>query len=156
MAAAVFLSLCSWKMLKQPLSHLLLIPEVIALTPTEKSSVPCQPDSVKALYKHLHWVLALLQAWKYPPETFSAQNCNILWFLHLHIHIQNTLWGLVQPQGLGGERERNQMSKWGEQGSFRAGKHEDKGESCFKQSLGRVYTVWEVRENHGWGKGKEE
>lgn len=53
-------------------------------------------------------------------------------------------------------RERNQMSKWREQGSFRAGKHEDKGESCFKQDLGPVYPVWEVRENHGWGKGKEE
>lgn len=39
MAAAVFLSLCSWTVLKQPLSHLLLTPVVIALTPTEVSSV---------------------------------------------------------------------------------------------------------------------
>lgn len=40
MAAAVLLSLCSWRVLKQPLSHLLLTPVVIALTPTEVSSVP--------------------------------------------------------------------------------------------------------------------
>lgn len=49
-------------------------------------------------------------------------------------------------------RERNQMSKWGEQGSFRIGKPEDTGESYFKQDLGPVYPVWEVREDHGWGK----
>lgn len=103
MAAAVFLSLCSWKMLKQPLSHLLLTPEVIALTPTEESSVPCQSESVKALYKHLYWILTLLQAREHLPEPLSAQKYIVIspsdtW------HIQNTLWGLVQPQGLGGER----------------------------------------------------
>lgn len=78
MAAAVFLSLCSWKMLKQPLSHLLLTPEVIALTPTEESSVPCQSESVKALYKHLYWILTLLQAREHLPEPLSAQKCIVI------------------------------------------------------------------------------
>lgn len=38
--AALFVSLCSWTALKQPLSHLLLTPAVIALTPTDVSSLP--------------------------------------------------------------------------------------------------------------------
>lgn len=88
-----------------------------------------------------------------PRATFSPE---LLWFPHLTHDIYEINSGLWCSLKALVERERNQMSKGGEQGRFRAGKHEEKRELCFKQNLGQVYPVWEVWESHGWGKRKEE
>lgn len=157
MAAAVFLSLCSWKMLKQPLSHLCWLLR-----------------SLPSLQQRNLLYLASLSQWKlctstctgsqlssrhesisqshFQPKT--AINCD---FLIWHMtYTKYTLGSGAASRPWWRERERNQMSKQGEQGSFRARKHEDNGESCFKQNLRQVYPVWEVWVSHGWGKAKEE
>lgn len=44
--------------------------------------------------------------------------------------------------------------KWGEQGGFRAGKHEEQGESCFKAELGTILPSVGSKSAVGGGKAK--